>query len=431
MRRLHVYAPPASKLHLAHRCAFPWSSGIRAPRAEDSPEAIYGRTVSVASEFLVNEAHHRGAVIWKDKEALARLTLWLGAPLEEHHQKALPWDVEAIAEQLLEDFSNNIDTEQIRAEVGYAYDLTTGAVRLVPQGERKRPGEVRGWADLVITHGARVRAATVRDWKSGRGPLEPPEHSDQLRFLGLCVALVHGLDRIRVEFGRLNAGELRIESAELDCWKLGDVQGELEQLARKLAEPPEPTPGPWCRSGFGCHIVAQCPSTEGLANAAIMEARPWLQGVGLTPRTAEEAAAAYGAAARMRAAADRIEDNLRLLLPTLSPPPQIAPGVELVLSERAGAERVVGTEAANRIVEEEIRAEAAGDTARADQAVVSAFSRSTSKSAIDDGLRHIHKPGMRGRPAKVEALYARLRKRGALDRDNPSVRIEERRVRET
>lgn len=444
MRPLPIYGPSASALHLARGCVYPWTSGLwRSRPRESTPAARYGQAISFAAEAIVSalpwntflEMEHEqycdgfacAACNGADREAralallrLARWTSWQ-FELDDAHHDALVWDVEALAETIEADVARG----QVRAEAGYAYDLERCTAREIHRGERALPGELRGWADIEIVTPTSV---IIGDWKSGRGPIEGPEQSDQLRFLALCAAILHGRECAIVEFRRLpGGGELRTEAATLDGWSLSEVQQELSALARRLQARPEPEPGPWCQD---CPIIASCPATEALRAAAIEDASRWLQPLAAQPDTATQAAAVWGAIARLETAAERMREGLQAALPRLGEV-EIAPGVALEICEREGAERIVQTEQAFAFVTEEIRREgiersAAGpDLTR--HAIDVAFSRETNKGRLDAALRHIYPPRMRGRPAKVEAFFDRLRDRKVLKKGEPTVRIEARR----
>lgn len=435
MRPLPIYGPSASALHLARGCVYPWTSGLwRSRPRESTPAARYGQAISFAAEAIVPAARmgwpqfldHLSDTLYRTEDralALFRLVRWAAwqCELDASQQSALVWDAEALAETIEAD----VQRGAVRAEVGYAYDLERCTVREIRRGESALPGELRGWADIEIVTPTSV---IIADWKSGRGPIEGPEHSDQLRFLALSAALLHGRECAIVEFRRLpGGGEMRTESATLDGWSLSDVQQQLATLARRLQARPTPEPGPWCQD---CPIVASCPATEALRAAASEDASGWLQPLAAQPQTAGEAAALWGAIARLETAAERMREGLQAALPRLGEV-EIAPGVALELCERDGAERVVQTEQAFGIVEEEIRLEgiersAAGQdlTARARTA---AFSRETNKGRLDDALRHIYPPRSKGRPAKVEAFFDRLRDKKVLKKGEATVRIEARR----
>jgi hypothetical protein len=369
---------------------------------------------SVVHESVVRE--ERALALFR----LARWTSWQ-FELDDAQESAFVWDIEALAETIEAD----VQRGAVRAEVGYAYDLERCTVREIHRGERAIPGELRGWADIEIVTPTSV---VIADWKSGRGPIEGPEHSDQLRFLALCAALLHGRECAILELRRLHGGgELHIESATLDGWALSEVQQELAALARRLQARSEPEPGPRCQD---CPIIALCPATEALRAAALEDATGWLQPLAAQPQTAGEAAALWGAIARLETAAERMREGLQAALPRLGEV-EIAPGVVLELCEREGSERVVQTEQAFGIVTEEIRREGIEFSAAGPdlmhRAQAAAFSRETSKGRLDDALRHIYPPRSKGRPAKVESFFDRLRAKNVLKRDKPSVRIEARR----
>ncbi len=445
MRPLPIYAPSASALYLARGCVYPWASGLwRTRPRESTPEARYGQAISSAAEAIVRAIpwdafleikhddycdgwacaacsgnHHREARAL----ALYRAANWLICQhdLDEAQKRALMWDIEALAEAIDVD----VKLGSVRAEVGYAYDPRLGRVRelrRMPDGrpEPARPGEIRGWMDLEIVTPSHV---IVADWKSGRGPIEGPTDSDQLRFLALCAAVHHRVDAVTIELRRIRGGEIRTERAELDQWDLAEIAGEQEALMERLHEPPEPSPGPWCPD---CPIVASCPATEALAAACLDAARPVLQPLSAALSTPHDAAQAWGAIARLEAAAERYRAALTGALPLL-PEVEIAPGVVLQLCESNGHERIVQTEQAFKIVEDELRVSAHAEGEIVAKVIDDAFSRSTSKERLDEAMRHVWKPGSRGRPAKVQELFDRLRSRSVLKRDKPSVRIEARR----
>lgn len=448
MRPLPIFGPSASALHLARGCVYPWTSGLwRSRPRESTPEARYGQAISSAAEAIVcaiapspGHTDLEIGLLWaiffdgsfrsnpeviREQRALAlyRLANWLTwqHELDDAQKRALVWDVEALAEAVEADAKLGT----VRAEVGYAYQPSRGTVRelrRMPDGrpEPARPGEIRGWIDLEIVTPSRV---IVADWKSGRGPIEAPEYNDQTRFYALCSALHHKRDAATIELRRIRDGEIRTEPAPLDQWDLAEIAREQETLLERLREPPEPSPGPWCQD---CPIVASCPATEALAAACLDAARPVLRPLSAALSTPYDAAQAWGAIARLEAAAERYRVALMGALPLL-PEVEIAPGVVLQLCESNGHERVVQTEQAFKGVEDELRLTAHAQSISVAPLLEDAFERSTSKGQLEEALRHVYPPRSKGRPAKVEAFFDRLRSRSVLKRDKPSVRIEARR----
>lgn len=193
-----------------------------------------------------------------------------------------------------------------RDEVAYAYDVTTGAARLL--GERmgrnyhQRPSEFAGSADYVRVEAGRV---VVVDLKTGMGETPHPSRNAQLRALAMMAARVHGVAAARVGLLLAPEGqEPRWQWADMDAFELEAVAVELRTLAERIeyarrdveaGKTPRLTVGEHCAhcpARFGCPArVAMAQRLAGEPEAVVLDLKAML-----TPESAALALARWKAA---------------------------------------------------------------------------------------------------------------------------------------
>ncbi|MFA6167000.1 MAG: PD-(D/E)XK nuclease family protein [Gemmatimonadaceae bacterium] len=250
-----MFAPSASKLDLAHRCAFPWAGRVRWPPRTTSEAANYGTAVSRVAERLAHDVTP-GA-----PDALTSPADVSDLGLSELDAKRLDHAARLLREQLEAD-----DDAERLPELAIAYHVETGEARLLAStGQRDysdvRDGEAVGTLDLLrlTKDGRRV----VRDWKTGRYMLGVrPIASGQLRMLGLAAARLYGVDEIDIELAQVDDDGIRIARDTMDAFALGAAADELRTLwARLRAGGGVPMPGHWCADHY-CPIASECPATQ-------------------------------------------------------------------------------------------------------------------------------------------------------------------------
>lgn len=296
MRRLHVLpadSPTASRVGLARRCQYPWTSGQRPSRRDVGAEAAVGTVV------------HRGA------EAAIRWEGWEDGAAD---LSTLPEDDRETAADLIEVVQGFIADERERphrvyeAEVPVEIDVATGEGRRLPsKGHRdysaRSPRALAGTADHVLWPDS--SNLTVRDWKTGqqRG-LAHEAARMQVRTLGVAMAAIYDVEEINVEVASISGAGVEIEREQIDGAALEEHLDMLRVLAVKLTGgPSRPNPGPWCVEMF-CPLLGECPASRG-ALAAVTREAPILT-------IADDATAlrVIEGLPRMRAALDAIDEAL-------------------------------------------------------------------------------------------------------------------------
>ncbi len=260
-RRRHL--PTVSKLGLAQRCAYPWTSGLAWPELPASPAAAYGSAVHLVAEAIGQRLEGLDLAALVDRTATE---LALG----EADRVRLRADAEAVRAQLVAD-RERWPGARWWAEVPVAYCARTDTARRLPSDGRRdysdaTDTEVCGTIDLMIADGDTL---AIRDWKTGRYRLgHDPARDPQLRAYALAAARLHRRDRVAIEYGLVLDGEVRLARAELDSLELASVALELVDVVLRstAAGMPQPVPGAWC-AGEWCPIVADCPRTQ----AALVE----------------------------------------------------------------------------------------------------------------------------------------------------------------
>lgn len=229
-----------SKLDLAERCSYPWTSGL--------PHDAYVET----------ESAERGKMVHAYLAARA-----LG-------EKPAPLDDEEL-ERAADNGAALLDADLaagatvLYVETTVALDLATGRGRIVTdRREHARPGELRGTVDLALR--AADGSLVVRDWKTGRRG-DVGAETLQLAAYALALASVHRAPAVRVELVHLLDGyEGTVDSCVYDAIDLGAALARIRAVARPPHDA-EPRPGSHCRSLY-CPIAQRCPATLALVERA-------------------------------------------------------------------------------------------------------------------------------------------------------------------
>lgn len=150
------------------------------------------------------------------------------------------------------------------AEVAYALNVETGAVRHLGNGKKREYGElapleIAGTLDRETIEGDRV---IVRDYKSGFGAhIAPPAVNLQLGFQAVCSATFHGKDSARVELEFLDKNV--VVSADLDAFDLAGFRDRIKAIWHAATKRhPAVVTGDHCSM---CPCVASCPAYLALA----------------------------------------------------------------------------------------------------------------------------------------------------------------------
>ncbi|HEY6460615.1 MAG TPA: PD-(D/E)XK nuclease family protein [Polyangiaceae bacterium] len=195
-----------------------------------------------------------------------------------------------------------------KAEVPVAWNVRTGAARLLPRDAAHRDygelddDEIPGTVDACAVDDGRV---SVIDWKTGRQQVESPATNPQLAHNGAALAAVHGASEARVTYTKL--GEEAIfspEPAVLDAISFEATRDELRTMIDSIATS-EPRPGPWCT---WCPAKGVCPETA-VAVEQVIEATAIVRRVPMSLEIRDNAHAAG-----MLTAVDAVEqfvDELR------------------------------------------------------------------------------------------------------------------------
>jgi hypothetical protein len=290
-------------------------------------------------------------------------------------------------------------------EAAFVYDTVAGKARFLGSGLNRNygpvaPHEIAGTADVVGIDGTR---GYVADYFTGFAEMRKDA---QLRFLALCLSLVHGLDEVVTEAIRIRPdGSPWVERKTLDALDLAQIAGEVSQLpalvqiAKSTIDTgiaPNVSEGPHCKY---CPAVNSCPAKTALLRIAAGGgdvAAPFLQG-GLTR---DMAGAAYVLAEQLRGLAKELEKRVHGAVEEFGECPTPRGTVlKKVLAE--GNERLSGD------VTFEVVAERFGrDVADA------AVERSATKSRLGAALKAA---GLKVGPSSAEVLDE-VRRRGGASR---------------
>jgi hypothetical protein len=227
--------PSASKLSLAARCAYPWTSGIKWPFEPDTKYASRGKAAHRLLEMAI-----------------------LGSPITVEGA-ATEFSCASEVEWLRECYVNGLailerdDFEWRTTEEVFAYNPVTGTARKADDRFDKRDGEMVLIVDMVM--GRADGGLTVRDWKGSRPSPTPAVEAEQTRICGYVAAKIYGYDTVRVELAYLPTGY--VNGGELDELDLVWVEEGNRALALGMPARTQPTPGPWCESEW-CSLRTVC-----------------------------------------------------------------------------------------------------------------------------------------------------------------------------
>ena len=241
--------PTGSKIGLLLACGYAFN-GQRWPRDESGDAARIGNAVHYVAAKSINGS---------DTQLVT-----LVADALETYQIAADSDLAAQVIDLIPgDFSA---PEGARAEVAYAWDYETGAVRElgvdIGRDYALAATEIAGTADIVHV-GERV---LVADWKTG---MKPPRAAGngQLMFLALCATRLANVDTARLEIRHVRpGGDVWVDSAEVSRFDLDVFESELRD-AIAAAPSSAPNPGAHC-AGKYCPLRAVCPATVATVDPA-------------------------------------------------------------------------------------------------------------------------------------------------------------------
>lgn len=399
MRRL----PTFSKLDLAARCTFPWTSGITWPKVE-RPNAYrgIGRAMSDAARCLAVLGDYPHAEI----VAAHELT-----PADARK-------LQACALHVRELLNEEAETDRWRcAEVALAFDLATGQAReLQQEHERDYSGlgrtECGGRFDLVRMRSDGV--VVLRDWKMGRYTWgHRPGEAFQMRAYGLSVARAYGTSSVLVEYAQVDDDGIRRTADLLDEFELAVIAAELRQLYERVSGAPEPPKqGAWCRDAY-CPILAVCPATRNTM-AEVAQAAELRFPLTIEFQGPEHVAYALERLEVAKAVLDTIREAAKEWARANGPVP-MASGKLWGAVQHDGKESIdLSVDGAVEAIEQYL----------GPFAVASAIERKTSKSALETTAKKLQTA--RGEGVKAtRALFDRLRELGALKRGAPYEAFEE------
>jgi len=242
--------PSFSKLELADKCQFPWTSGIRHPEF-DTKRGLYGKAIHSVAECI---------------------GIWGDAPVGDISSK---FELDATDKDKLiniyVELCDFLDGEQVSkrfCEFAFGFQMHTGRVRVLSMDFdspyhkrwRRRSNEIIGIIDLLWTD--TDDRLHVRDYKTGRYKMfQPPLEDLQLMGYGLAMSRFMKRDEVEIEFCNLSDG-VNLKSATMDSFMLEWAWERMHEIAAKSQDKTNdvPKPGPWCRELF-CPIVAKCPAT--------------------------------------------------------------------------------------------------------------------------------------------------------------------------
>lgn len=148
------------------------------------------------------------------------------------------------------------------SETAYAFDVETGAVRLLPSKSHRdysdlRASEIPGTDDLSVIDGDE---AIVVDLKTGRPEnVDRADVNDQLRFLALCRSRISPVSRVRVVLAFVQPTHVWTDEATFDLFDLSDYEESLRKTARSISGWSPPQPGKPCSR---CSAVSVCPGAQ-------------------------------------------------------------------------------------------------------------------------------------------------------------------------
>lgn len=294
------------------------------------------------------------------------------------------------------------DGERI-AELPMAWDCETKTARVLPsKGQRdytaKRWTELVGTADIIIIGDDWVGCYDIKTGIGARS--KEAKTAGQLLTLGLCIARIRKVERVKIGFCHVEVGDWYVDEDELDCFDLLDVEDELDKLYREvLTGQMVPKPGHHCYSAW-CPAASVCPATQATLARIDDEAHRHLPMVP-TIESPEQAA-------RVRIGLKLIEEKRKAWQEALEQyvlhqgAVEVSPGVWFGAVEKSSERVSISYQDLGLLVEH------MGEDAARDAVEVR-----TSKTAIESALKA--RQAKRGEGiAKARALYDELRPRGLM-----------------
>jgi hypothetical protein len=216
-----------------------------------------------------------------------------------------------------------IDLDQIptlaggyTAEVAIAYDVKTGAARLIGYNVGRNYGVLGEWeiATSIDSLGVSEDSVVLWDVKTGWADPPPPEDNWQLTTGALAARSLYGRQAAIVGIIRVPAFRSAwSRSAPLDAFTLDERDGQLTEMAERIYEAREAlsksqdiplTTGSHCNY---CPALSRCPAQTRLVRALIAEPSTILP----PQMTVEMASAAWEKIAQMRKVLDLAEKQVR------------------------------------------------------------------------------------------------------------------------
>lgn len=283
-----------------------------------------------------------------------------------------------------------------RVEVAVAFDVATGAARLIGENIGRNygdlaPFEIAGSIDVLGLDGD---AVVVLDWKTGHRDVEPAATNAQLHFYALAACRALGKDRAILRIVYIQRGTC--DEAEVDALELADFAARLAGLHAAVARLRTATvldtrEGSWCRH---CPSKPHCPSKKALlVQIATGEVSP--------PLTRENARTA---ALRVLAAEQLVEDAKKRLnqYVTENGPLDLGDGRMYGRYVRPGNERIDGQAALRAI--REVCGEIVGEFES------QAIEVKVTKAGIQRAAKSV------GEPQLEKAVLGRIRALGGIDK---------------
>lgn len=249
--------PSPSKLDLAHRCAYPFTSGIQWPGYVGDDRSTFGKCAHKYSERVIKGEGPTDAESLCDEYEI-RL---------DSDRARLERVTDEISEILLAD--EYVDR---KSEISLAYDPFAETVRELRADDRKLPTEQRGDIDVVLFHDD--GSITVRDWKTGRKPtMKSARATRQVQWYAAVAALHFGVSRVHVELVYFGNDPREVDEATFDFFDLCGLRECLRQDLREMEGRRLPVVGDHCR-GMYCPIVTECDAMKATAAAIELASKP-------------------------------------------------------------------------------------------------------------------------------------------------------------
>lgn len=221
----------ASKLRLARKCVYPWTSGLE---WDDKP--LWSARIGTAVHYIAetgNKPADWGDLTDRQREIATGMakqyTEWAAA--------------------------NYAELEDSRREVAYFYDPATGEVGELPKSTHRDyskapPGAFTATLDIVCP-GSRFDYVDI---KTGWAPQAPAE-SDQMRFQGFIISRLHKLETVNAGVLALREKSHFFMPAPFSGLTLDIVESELQRVHLAIKNNEGPRPGDWCKT---CPVKQSC-----------------------------------------------------------------------------------------------------------------------------------------------------------------------------